>query len=136
MLYEVITKKSFVRNWVAMAMLGICYMKKHKTKEMIASFDKAVGGTRKEPLLWNLYAFCLEQAGEKTKAVEVMEKGVKKCGGNELLEANLEALKEGRKMNMRAFGDMWYQFHLEKPGSLIKQQQKAVMGRRKTVVRR
>jgi len=129
-------KKSFVRNWVAMAMLGICYMKKHKTKEMIASFDKAVGGTRKEPLLWNLYAFCLEQAGEKTKAVEVMEKGVKKCGGNELLEANLEALKEGRKMNMRAFGDMWYQFHLEKPGSLIKQQQKAVMGRRKTVVRR
>jgi len=129
-------KKSFVRNWVAMAMLAICYMKKQKTSDMIATFDKAVSGTRKEPLLWNLYAYCLEQTGEHAKAVSTLEKGIKKCGGNELLDANLEALKNDRRMNMRGFGDMWYQFHLEKPGNLIKQQQKAVMGRRKTVVRR
>jgi len=129
-------KKSFVRNWIAMAMLGISYMKKHKNSDMIATFDKAVSGNRKEPMLWNLYAYCLEQSGEHDKAVSTMEKGLKKCAGNELLESNLELLKNGKKMNMRAYGDLWLQFHLEKPGKIIKQQQKAVMGRRKTVVRR
>lgn len=128
-------KKAFVRNWVAMGMLAVCYMKKHKTSDMIATFDKAVGGTRKEPFLWNLYAYCLEQSGEHEKAIAALEKGIKKCDSNDLLDSNLEALKNKKRMNMRAFGDMWMQFHLEKPGKLIKQQQKAVMGRRKTVVR-
>ena len=125
-----------MRNWIAMAMLGISYMKKHKTSDMISTFDKAVGGTRKEPMLGNLYAYCLEQMDEHSKAISVMEKGIKKCGGHELLEANLAALKNDKRMNMRAYGDLWLQFHLEKPGNLIKQQQKMVMGRRKTVVRR
>ncbi len=64
-----------------------------------------------------------------------MEKGLKKTGGDERLEANLEALKAGRKMKMRAYGDMWLQFHLEKPGSLVKEQSRSVMGRRKIVRR-
>jgi len=129
-------KKSFVRNWIAMAMLAISYMKKHKTSDMVDTFEKATKGTRKEPMLWNLYAYCLEQSGEQSKAIDVMKKGIKKCGGHELLESNLELLQNGKKMNMRAYGDLWMQFHLERPGKLIKQQQKAVMGRRKTVVRR
>ena len=55
-----------------------------------------------------------------------MEKGLKKVGANENLQVNLEALREGRRMKMMVYGDMWYQFHLEKPGALIKQQTKAI----------
>jgi hypothetical protein len=51
------------------------------------------------------------------------------------LLANLEALQEGKKMKMKGYGDLWYQFHLEKQGSIIKQQTKAAQGRRKTVRR-
>jgi len=128
-------QKGFVRHWVAMGMLAVCYMKKQKTSKMIETFEKAVGGTKKEPFLWNLYAFCLEKVGEREKAVSIMEKGLKKVGGNETLQANLEALKEGRRMRMMDYGDIWYQFHLEKPGALIKQQTKAIQGRRKIVRR-
>ena len=127
-------QKSFVRHWVAMGMLAICYMKRNKTGKMIETFDKAVTVTKKEPLLWNLYAFCLEKVGEKEKAVSVLEKGLKKIA-DERLQANLDALKEGRKMKMKAYGDLWYQFHLEKPGAIIKQQTKAIQGRRKIVRR-
>jgi tetratricopeptide (TPR) repeat protein len=127
-------QKGFVRHWVAMGMLAICYMKRNKTSKMIETFDKAVTVTKKEPLLWNLYAFCLDKVGEKEKAVSVLEKGLKKIA-DERLQANLEALKEGRKMKMKAFGDLWYQFHLEKPGAIIKQQTKAIQGRRKIVRR-
>jgi len=125
----------FIRHWVGTAMLAIIYMRRNQPGKMIKTFDNAVTTTRKEPLLWNLYAFCLEKIGERDKAVEVMEKGVKKCGGNELLEANLEALKAGRKMKMQAYGDVWYQFHLEKPGAMLRKQTKMVQGRRKIVRR-
>jgi tetratricopeptide (TPR) repeat protein len=126
-------QKSFVRHWMAQGMLAICYMKRNKPGKMIEIFDRATSASRKEPLLWNLYAWCLEHVGEKDKAIAVLEKGIKKTGGDEHLQANLEALREGKKMKMRVYGDMWYQFHLEKPGALIRQQQKAIQGRRKIV---
>ncbi|KIH76401.1 TPR repeat-containing protein [Geoalkalibacter ferrihydriticus] len=128
-------QKGFVRHWVAMAMLGICYMKRNQTTKMVETFDKAVAANKKEPLLWNLYAYCLERVGDKEKAIQVMEKGLKKVGGDENLSANLQALKDGRRMKMRLYGDLWYQFHLEKPGAVVKEQTKAVMGRRKIVRR-
>ncbi|MDO3377024.1 tetratricopeptide repeat protein [Geoalkalibacter halelectricus] len=128
-------QKGFVRHWVAMGMLGICYMKRNQTTKMVETFDRAVAANKKEPLLWNLYAYCLERVGDKEKAIQIMEKGIKKVGGDENLSANLQALKEGRRMKMRLYGDLWYQFHLEKPGAVVKEQTKAVMGRRKIVRR-
>lgn len=128
-------QKAFVRHWVAMGMLAVCYMKRNKPGKMIETFDKATAANRKEPLLWNLYAYCLDHVGERQKAIDVLEQGIKKAGGDERLKENLEALKEGKKMKMRGYGDMWYQFHLEKPGALIKQQTRAIQGRRKIVRR-
>ncbi len=124
-------QKGFVRHWVAMGMLGICYMKRNKPDKMRDTFDKAAAASRKEPMIWNLYAYCLDKIGQKDKAVEVMEKGIKKVGGNDTLQENLELLKAGKKMKMQEFGDLWYQFHLESQGTLIKQQTKAMQGRRK-----
>lgn len=126
-------QKGFVKNWAAMGMLAVCYMKRNKNSKMIDTFENAVTVNKKEPLLWNLYGFCLEHVGEKEKAISVMEKGVKKCGGHELLESNLDLLREGKKMKMMAWGELWYQFHLEKTGAIIKQQTKAIQGRRKIV---
>lgn len=127
--------QGFVRHWVAMAMLGIIHMKRNQPKKMIATFDKAVAATRKEPLLWTLYAFCLEKIGDRNKAISIMEKGIKKVGSNELMSANLEALKNGKKMKMQDYGDIWYQFQLEKPGAMIRKHTKAMQGRRKIVRR-
>lgn len=128
-------KIGFVRHWVAMAMLAIIHMKRNQPKQMIATFDKAVAVTRKEPLLWSLYAFCLEKIGDRNKAVAIMEKGLKKVGSNELMSSNLKALKEGKKMKMQDYGDVWYQFQLEKQGALIRKHTKAMQGRRKIVRR-
>jgi len=127
-------QRAFVRNWVAMGMLGVCYMKRQQAGKMIETFEKAVAASKKEALLWNLYAFCLDKIGEHAKAVEVMERGLKKCGDSRLAD-NLEALKTGQKMKMKGYGDAWYQFHLEKMGTIIRQQTKALTGRRKQQVR-
>jgi len=128
-------EQGFVRHWVAMAMLAIIQMKRNQSKKMIATFEKAVAGTRKEPLLWSLYAFCMDKIGDNNKAVSIMEKGLKKVGKDELMSANLEALKAGSKMKMQGYGDLWHQFQLEKQGDLIRKHTKAMQGRRKMVRR-
>jgi tetratricopeptide (TPR) repeat protein len=128
-------EKGFVRNWVSQSMLAITYMKKNKTKKMIESFDKAVSGNRKEPMVYAVYAFCLERVGERGKAIEILKKGIAKTSKDERLQENLAQLEAGKKMNMKSYGDMWYQFHLEKQGAIIKKQTKAMTGRRKQVLR-
>jgi len=128
-------QKSFVRNWIAMGMLAICYMKKNKTNKMIETFEKATSANKKESLLWALYAFCLDKSGERAKAISVLEKAQKKGCNDEGITGNLALLKDGKKMKMKSYGDMWFQFHLEKPGSIIKKQTKAMTGRRKMVRR-
>ena len=132
--YEYLNQ-GFVRHWISMGMLAVIQMKRNQPKNMIATFEKAVTGTRKEPLLWTLYAFCLDRIGDRNKAVSVMEKGLKKVGSDELMSANLEALKAGGKMKMQDYGDLWLQFQLEKQGALIRKHTKTLQGRRKIVRR-
>ncbi len=128
-------EKGFVRNWVSMGMLAITFMKKNKTTKMVETFEKAIQGARKEPMLYALYAFCLEKTNDREKAIGVIEKGLKRCAQDSRLLENLDLLKAGKRMKMKGFGDMWYQFHLEKQGAIIKKQTKMMTGRRKQVIR-
>jgi tetratricopeptide (TPR) repeat protein len=128
-------EKGFVRNWVSQSMLAITYMKKNKTSKMIETFAKAVSGNREEPMVYAVYAYCLDRVGERTKAIDVLKKGIAKTNADERLQENLTLLEAGKKMKMKGFGDMWYQFHLEKQGAIIKKQTKAMTGRRKQVLR-
>ncbi len=131
-------EKSFFKNWAAMAMLAVSYMKRQKKDKMISTFDKAVQWNGKESMLWSLYAYCMNESGDNAKAKEILAKGLKKIPGDEKLKDNLESLEKGKKMNMRAYGDLWFQFHLESLGALQKHQMAAMGGRmqRRMVVRK
>lgn len=132
-------EKSFFKNWIALGMLAISYMKRQKRDKMEKTFERAVQWNGKESLLWNLYAYCLaEECGERTKAIAVLERGLKKLPGDTHIIENLGHLQTGEKMKMRSFGDPWYQFHLESLGQLQKHQMAAMGGRmqKRMVVRR
>jgi len=129
-------EKSFFKNWVAMGMLGISYMKRSKKNKMKETFEKALQGSPKEPLLWNLYAYCLCEINEPGKAKEILEKGLKKIPGDEKTRQNLDLLQEGKKMKMKGFGEMWLQFHLESIGTIQKQQMASMGGMKRRIVRR
>jgi tetratricopeptide (TPR) repeat protein len=129
-------EKAFFKHWMAMGMLAISYMKRNKKDRMKETFEKAVQASPKEPLLWNVYAYCLCEAGEPGKAKEVLEKGLKKLSGDDKTRQNLELLQEGKKMKMKGFGDMWLQFHLESIGTIQKQQMAAMGGAKRRIVRR
>lgn len=128
-------EKSFAKNWIAMGMLAVTYMKRNKKEKMTATFEKAVQWSPKEALLWNLYAYCLVETGSADAAKKVLERGLKKLPGEERISHNIQALQEGKRMKMKSFGDMWLQFHLEKQSVIMKQQAAAMgaMGRRKVI---
>jgi tetratricopeptide (TPR) repeat protein len=129
-------EKAFFKNWVAMGMLAVSYMKRNKNDKMKETFEKALQGSPKESLLWNLYAYCLTEIGDTAKAKEVLEKGLKKLPGDERIVHNIEALSEGKKMKMKNFGEMWLQFHLERPSAIMKQQAAAMGGMKRRIIRR
>lgn len=124
-------EKSFIKNWVAMGMLGVSYMKRNRNDKMRETFEKAVQGSPKESLIWNLYAYCLDEIGDTSKALEVLANGLKKLPDDERIKGNIEALREGKKMKMKSFGDLWLQFHLERPNVVMKQQAAAIGGKMK-----
>lgn len=130
-------QKGFFKNWVTMGMLGVYYLKKNKKDQMKETFEKAVLGSPKESLLWGLYAYCLCEAGDRDKAKEILERGLKKVATDEQLAMNLALLKEGKNMKMTGYGEMWYQFHLESAANIQKQQMASMTGgMRRKIVRR
>ena len=129
-------EKAFFKNWAAMGMLAISYMKRNKNDKMRVTFEKALQGSSKEPLLWNLYAYCLVEINDTAKAMEVLTRGLKKLPGDERIKVNLDALQNGKKMKMKSFGDMWLQFHLERPNVVMKQQAAAMGGMRRRAGRK
>lgn len=122
-------EKSFFKNWAATAMLAVSYMKRQKKDKMISTFEKAVQWNGKESILWALYAYCMNEGGEADKAREILTKGLKKNPGDDKLQDLLQSLQNGKKMNMRAYGDLWFQFHLESLGALQKYQMASMGGR-------
>jgi hypothetical protein len=126
-------EKGFFKNWVTMGMLAVTYMKRNKQDLMRETFDKAVLASPKESLLWSLYAYCLNECGDTGKACEVLAKGLSKLPGDENIKQNLELLREGKKMKMKGYGEMWLQFHLESLAAIQKQQMAAMGGKRRIV---
>lgn len=106
---------SFKRNWVSQAMLAVYYLRKHKPDVMEKTFETAVGLNKKEDLLWNLFAFCMDKLKKRDKAIEILGRARKHLPKNQHVIDNLVALQNDRKMKMKGYGDQWYQFMLEKP---------------------
>lgn len=107
-------KNAFAKNWTARGMLGVLYYKRRKFDEMQEVFEEAVAANKKQALLWNLYAYCLWKSKQRDKAIDVLNRAVDALEGNKQTEKNLKALQNNRKMKMRHWNQMWYQFHLDR----------------------
>ena len=130
-------QKTVASNWIAIGMLGVIYMRRKEIDKMIKAFEKGVKSNDKEPLLWNLYAYCLVKMDQQDKAIEVLNRAVKKVKSDERTAANLKALQNNARMKMKSFGEMWYQFHLETvPMSLRMQAAGQGGGKGRRIIRR
>ena len=108
-------EKSYIRAWTSLAMLGCVHYRRKDVDAMKKAFEKAVKYNSKESLLWNLYGWCLWKRGEKDSAIGALNRGKEILSSDERLASNLDALRNNKKMKMRGWRELWYQFGLETP---------------------
>jgi len=103
--------------WPAWAMLGIAYYKQDKKNlaRVRGVFDACLAHVRKEPLFWQIYAFVLVGEDDVDAAIAVLARAKEVLPDDAALAENLTALQNRKKMNMRPYGELWYQFGLELP---------------------
>ncbi len=117
-----VTAKLMSAMWPAWAMLAVCYYKGEKSVEQAtAVLEGAVKVSAKEGLLWSLYGWILMQEGQTDAAIDVMARGKAAQPDDARLGENLSLLQNGKKMQMRAYGEQWYQFGLERPRAAMQQ---------------
>jgi tetratricopeptide (TPR) repeat protein len=108
-------QKGSPRNYMAKAMEGALYYQRKDYSKMEACFEAAVKSGKKEALVWAVYAWCQQQLKEKDKALRIMARAVEANPTEEKLKAGLNALQNDKKLKMKPYEPMWWQFGLENP---------------------
>jgi len=112
-------KKASPRNGLALALLGALHYQRKEYAEMERSFEAAVKGQKKEGVLWAAYAWCLLQHKERDKALQVLNRAVAANPNDEKLKAGLVALQNDKKLKMKPWEPLWWQFGLETPPEMM-----------------
>jgi len=112
---EPLLASASMQHYIAKAMLGILQWKRGEKKKAKETFDLALKTGKKESLLYAVYAYVLVELGERDKAIEILNKGLSICKGDERLITNRNLLQNGKALKMKVYGEQWYQFLLERP---------------------
>jgi len=117
-------EKSWSRHWMAQALLATIDFREKKTEAALERMEKLKGPGGKDPVFWGLYAHMLLRTGERDKALSVLNKGLEKNGASEALKGMADAVRNRKKVKMKAFAPAWYQFFPEDmPRSMMMQGQ-------------
>ena len=112
---EPLLRSASMQHYIAKAMLGILQWKRGEKKKARETFELALKTGKKESLLYAVYAYVLVEIGDRAKAIEVLNKGLNICKGDERLISNRTLLQNNKAMKMKVYGEQWYQFMLERP---------------------
>jgi tetratricopeptide (TPR) repeat protein len=107
--------KADARNFMAKALQAALYYQRKEYDRMERAFESAVKPGKKEPVVWAAYAWCVSQLKDREKAMKIMARAVEANPSDEKLKAGLTALQNDRKLRMKAFEPLWWQFGLEQP---------------------
>jgi tetratricopeptide (TPR) repeat protein len=130
-------EQSFSRHGVARAMLGVQRWRRKDLEGMKKALDGAVKTSKKEGIVWCVYAWVLDKEGRHDEAVKLLSRGSAANPSDEKLKAALQALQNDKKPKLgKLYGEQWYQFHLEPvppqvfSGGLPRGSRRAIYGRR------
>jgi tetratricopeptide (TPR) repeat protein len=112
---EPLLRSASSQHYIAKAMLAILQWKRGEKKQAKVSFETALKSGKKESLLYAVYAYYLHEINERDNAIEVLNRGLKVCKGDERLLTNRNLLQNKKSMKMKVYGEQWYQFMLERP---------------------
>jgi tetratricopeptide (TPR) repeat protein len=107
--------KTQPRSYLARAMQAAIYFQRKDFDAMKRSFEDAVKHGKKDGMVWAAYAWCLQQNKDVDGALRVLSRSVTENPSDEKLKNALTALQNDKKLKMKAWEPMWWQFGLETP---------------------
>ncbi|NOJ79279.1 tetratricopeptide repeat protein [Myxococcus xanthus] len=103
------------RNYMAKAMEGALYFQRKDFDAMKKAFESATKSGKKESIVWAAYAWCLMQNKDKDGALRVLARGVEQNPKDEKLKGSLAQLQNDKRLKMKPYEPIWWQFGLEAP---------------------
>jgi len=107
--------KASSRDAMSQAMRGALFYQRKQYGPMTEAFERAVKAGKKEGIVWAVYAWCLQQTKEREKAIAVLGRAVAANPSDDKLKAALTAVQNDKRMKMKPWEPMWWQFNLEQP---------------------
>ena len=117
---EYLEKASYRAADAQMALAAILFRRKEQ-KRAFDVMEATIKANKKQILNYHAYAFMLNKSGQRDKAIEELQRGLKVEPSNESTKDNLLRLQNDRKLNMKRFGMQWYALRLEKPPASMRQ---------------
>ncbi|MCA9728373.1 MAG: hypothetical protein KC729_11865 [Candidatus Eisenbacteria bacterium] len=103
----------------AFLLLGAMHYRAGRHDDSRKVMEAAIRLNRKNALLANAYAYFLAEKGDRSAAIEQLQKYLKADDSDKPTADNLSRLQNGKKMSMKSFGLPWYSLKVEKlPGSM------------------
>jgi predicted Zn-dependent protease len=105
--------QSWKRDWRAQSMLAALDHREGKKPAALERLEKLTGWGGKDPVFWGLYAYVALEAKQRDKALELIGQGLKKCPDSPGLKDMANAVRNKKKLKMKAFAPTWYQYFPE-----------------------
>ena len=96
-------------------MLAALHYRRKEPDQAIQVLAAALPFHRKHSLLQNVYAYFLQKEGRVDEAIAQLNLLVKKLPEDDIGKDNLLRLKNGKRMDLKGFGNEWYALGLERP---------------------
>lgn len=109
--------KAHKSDHMSKAFEGALYYQKKDHARMRSAFEAAVSSSsgKKESLVWAVYAWCLTQLKERDEALRLIARAVEINPTDEKLKSTLSALQNDKRLKMKPYEPMWWNFQLEAP---------------------
>lgn len=98
---------------MAQAMLACLDYREGHPDAALDRLEKVAGPGGKDPVFWGLYAWIALQSGDRDKALSIIDRGLQKNGDSGALKSMAAAVRNKKKLKMKAFAPAWYQFFPE-----------------------
>lgn len=108
------------QNWVAQVCIGAIHFRKGRKDEAWEVLEKAIGTGSKEPMTYVVYAMLLTRSGNRDKALDVLNRGLKALPDSKQLQELKGRIANKKKIKPAMLGDGWGQFF---PEDLVAQAQ-------------
>lgn len=107
------TLSGLLGDWRSRVSLAAVYQRLSEPQKAVNAMADLEKSAPKDPFYWGFWGLLLVEEKKNEEALQVIGKGISACPDSSALKAFQAAVSNKQRPDMRAFGDIWYQYFPE-----------------------